>query len=497
MSASWRLAILSCAVLVGLLAWFSGPPAYDLLDGTEFVICAREMSAPHPPGYPLFTFLLRSASEAVPCAPADYGFFRTVTSIFAGLAFLAGAAAMMSFGVGAPAAMLGSLMFFTMTPILKQTNIVEVHGFAMLLAAVALAVRHSRCGPYTYALSLFGGHPLSLFLLPAVATGRFRQRWVLLTAVPATLILFPPIRSMLPSLVGYDKPYAIRGFVNYFSTYSGYFNLLVGRAADALLYDMKLPSMIILAVLLFFSRRFPWRLLTASLLGFLFLSFYAISDTGSMLWIVLLPLAIWASLGVDRLLEQGRSGTLLVLLLVGASVFLGTAGAWRADDAAADTISRDCLRGIAPGGVYITIGFNTFCTAYLLEVEDMRPDLQPMDATGCYFGERPPKDYPTEMNGAPVYTNRGWDRPGFQPHGILFSADSSEVDWWMYDLFWLTEGVRDGNARDLLADIWVIRGMQTADSAERALIWSVAQNWTWSDYSLGLVNNRIAQYYDR
>jgi len=144
--------------------------------------------------------------------------------------------------------------------------------------------------------------------------------------------------------------------------------------------------------------------------------------------------------------------------------------------------------------VYVTLGFNTFCTAYLLEVEDLRPDIVPVDATGCYFGSSALDAYPVERDGRTVYAIKAWDRPGFAPHGILFSADTSAVDWSIYDLFWIEEGVRDCNARAILADIWVIRGAQTADPEERAVVWRVAQNWAGDSDALALVNERIARF---
>lgn len=487
-----RLAALCGAVLVGLLAWFSGPPAYDLLDGAEFVLCGRELAVPHPPGYPLFVFLLGSTSGTLVPGTADYAFFRGVNAFIAGAAFLAGAAAMRSFGAGAAASILGSLFFFTMTPVLLQLNLVEVHGLSILLLLGALTLRRSRCGPYAYSLAVFGGHAMSVFMLPAVLTARFRERWLLPALLPVSLLLFVPLRSMLPSMIHYDKPTA-GGLLHYLGTYAGYFDHRIGRAASSLANELHPVTVVILLLLVMLAGRPRWRLLAASAGCFIFLSFYAISDTGSMTWAVLLPLVLWASAGIDRLLRSGRAAAILAIVMIGSAAVPGALGAWRADDRAADSISRDCLRGIAPGGVYITIGFNTFCTAYLLEILDLRPDILPVDASGCYFGEAVPEEYPVVWEGRPVYLNKGWDRAPFRPHGILFSTDSGEVDWGMYDVFWITEGVRDVNARDILAEIWVIRGAQCTDPEERALIWRVAQNWAWGSESLSLVNSRIAR----
>lgn len=481
------------AICVGAVTWLSGPDGFDYVDGTEFVIAGRELGTPHPPGYPLFIFVLRTSSEILPCSTIDYDAFRMVSSLIAAAGYIAGVAVMMSFGVGITASLLGSLLFFMSGPVLGQLNMVEVHGFAVLLALVAILYRRSRSGPYFFSLAVFGGHPLAILLLPVVFTKRFRERWVLLAAIPASLVLFVPVRSMFPALAHYAYPSSAGEVHTYFTLYTTYVTGLSNRVLDSFAVGMGLLPTGILAGLIALSRKMRWKLLASIAAGMIFLSVYGISDTDSMLWLVLLPLAIWAASGIDSLVGTVKGGLVLMVLLVGVSASLGIKGSWKAGDNSASIISRDRLRGIAPEAVYISLGFDTFCTAYLMEVEDRRPDIIPMDGTECFFRIRPPKDVPSELAGRSVYTNHGWGEEEVVPCGILFSAGEIEVDWDMYDLFWMTTDVIDQNSRMMMADIWLIRGMQTKDSEVQAVVWSVAQNWA-GEGNLGIVNQRIAQF---
>ena len=482
------------AICVGAITWLSGPDGFDHLDGNEFVICGRELGIPHPPGYPLFIFVLRTAAETLPGSTIDYDFYRMTSSFIAAAGYLAGVAVMMSFGAGVIPALLGSFLFFTSGPVLGQLNLVEIHGFGVLLVLVAILARRSRSGPYFFSLAVFGGHPLAFLLLPVVFTKRFRERWVLLAVIPATLVLFVPVRSMFPALSHYAYPSSLGEFSSYFTLYSTLLGDISGRVLTALSRIYRLVPMGILLGFVAISGRMKWMLLASCLVGMLFLSSYDITDTESMLWIIILPLSIWAAFGIDRLVSVGGVTALFAVFLVGISALLGVRQSWRAEDDSASIISRDMIRGIAPQGIFITKGFTTFCTAYLLEVEDLRPDIIPMDGSNCYFHLAPPIVLPAEMAGRPVYTNRAWNDEVLLPNGLLFSAVRTEVDWEMYDLFWMTGNVIDVNSRDQLASLWMLRGFQTEDANQRAVIWSVALNWAWSTPTLIGMNCRITSY---
>ncbi len=491
------IAVILLAVCVGAVSWISGPDSFDYIDGTEFVLCAREIGTPHPPGYPLFIFILRASSEILPGASLDYDAFRIITTIITSAAYIAGVSAMMSFGAGIIASLLGSLLLVMSGSVLGQLNLVEIHGFGMLLALIAIRFRRTRCGPYLFSLSVFGGHPLSLIILPFVLNRRFREKWVLLAVIPATLLLFVPLRAMSPALVHYGHPYSLNTAIDYFTLYSSYFSNISDRFVQAILISNGRLPCALLFMLMAISGKIKWKLLISIAAGAFFFSFYMIYDTDSMLWVIFLPMSIWAVSGLDRLVSQGKAGILLSFLLVFFSVGLGIRHAWREGDRSASIVSRDVLRGVESDGILVTNGFYTFTTAYLIEIEDRRPDIIAMDRKGCFFRIQPPMILPVEFADRPVYANDGWEQEKFTPSGILFTAmDTSltEIDWGIYDLFWMDEEVVDDNARMILADLWVIRGIQTENERSRAVIWSVAQNWAGSGQPLAGVNARISDY---
>jgi len=302
---------------------------------------------------------------------------------------------------------------------------------------------------------------------------------------------------MFPALVHYGHPYSLKTIIDYFTLYSTYFSNISDRLVQAILISNgRLPFAILIAFMAL-SGKLKWKLLLSIAAGVLFFSFYWISDTDSMLWTIFLPMSIWAVSGLDRLVSKGKAGILLAFLLVFVSTGLGIRHAWREGDRSASIVSRDILRGVESEGILVTVGFCTFSTAYLIEVEDRRPDIIAMDRIGCFFRIEPPRMLPLEIADRPVYTNRGWDQDLFAPSGILFMAvDTSvtEIDWGIYDLFWMDEDVVDGNARMILADLWVMRGIQTGNERSRAVIWSVAQTWAGSGQHLAWVNARITEY---
>lgn len=474
-----RLLLLSLpfAATVGLLAWLSGPPEFDFLDGTEFAVCARELGVPHPPGYPLYLFLLRGFSLLPHPGRVDYGCLRMLNVLLAAAGTATAASVIAASGGGLLAALLGSFLFFTLGTVMDQMNLLEVHGLSILLALAAIRLRASRCGPYVFSLSVFGGHPVSLLLAPVLTGRRILGRWTLLAVIPASLWLFVPVRSTWDALCHYSRPGTSFVFWKYLTLYGGKFTGLSTRAAEALLRGAGPVSLVVLLVFIVLSGRIRWRLLSASAAAFLFLSFYYMGDTNSLLWVPLLPLALWAAEGIGRLASRGRTAALLAVAMVTASAVTGTARAWRGNDASASVLARDLTRGVGFEGVYITIGFTTFNTAYLLDVLDYRPDILPMDEYECYFRIPPPPFYPAEVAGRTVYTNRGWDQTELSPRGLLFTASPAEVDWSDYDLFRLEGPVHDGYPLEEIRDAWLKRLVQVADPGEfrrcldSALVW--------------------------
>jgi len=495
MTAGRRLLLpaLLLAAAVAALAWFSGPPEFDFLDGTEFAVCAGSASVPHPPGYPLFTFLLRTASVVLPSERPNYGALRIVTVLLAAAGTVTGVFVLSDLGAGVFAALAGSLLFFTLGGVMDQTNLLEVHALSILLVLAAIRMRRGRGAPYMFSLSLFGGHPVSILLAPVVLGRRFLGRWLVLAAIPAGLWLFVPVRSTFQALCHYSRPSTSFVLWKYFTLYGGKFTSLSARAADALLASVGPVSLAVLLVFVVLSGRIRWRLLASALAGFVFLSFYYMGDTNSLLWVPLLPLVLWAAEGIGRLASRGLPAAVLAGTLVAASAASGTATAWRAEDESASLLSRDMVRGVGFEGVYVTIGFLTFNTAYLLDVADLRPDILPMDEYECYFRIPPPPWYPAEVAGRPLYTNRGWDQEALSPHGLLFSADTGAVDWSRYDVFSLEGPVHDGYTAEEIREAWLRRLAQTTDPEEFRGCLEAALEW----WDLDLLCERIDRLHSR
>jgi hypothetical protein len=492
LTAGRRLLLLSLpfAAVVSAIAWISGPPEFDFLDGTEFALCSAGLNIPHPPGYPLFMFLLKAVSPLLPGASLDYGCLRMVTAFLAAAGTITGAFVLAGLGAGVFASLLGSFLFFTLGTVMDQLNLLEVHGLSILLVLAALRLRSSRCGPYMLSLSIFGGHPVSALLAPALWSRRCLQRWGLLAAIPASLWLFVPVRSTFDALCHYSHPGTLYVFWKYLTLYGGKFTSLSSRAADALFNGTGPLSLAVLLAFILLSGRVRWRLLASFLAGFIFLSFYFMGDTNSLMWVPLLPLCIWAADGIRRLASRGRAAGVLAAAMVAVSAVSGTVRAWRADDISASILARDMTRGVGFEGVYITIGFLTFNTAYLLDVLDFRPDILPMDEYECYFRIPPPPFYPAQIAGRDVYTNRGWDQAALSPGGLLFSATGAEVDWTIYDVFTLDGPIHDRYSMDEIRDVWLKRLLQITDPVEFQRVLDASLRW-WDYDELGERINRL------
>lgn len=492
MRGKYLLSALILASVISCITWFSGPEEFDYLDGTEFVLCGKNLEITHPPGYPLFVFMLRTFSGILPCSHLDYTCFRLCTSLIAGAGFLACIAVLISFGISTVGALAGSLFFFTLGPVMSQLNVVEIHGFSILLVMIALKYRHSRSGPYFFSLSLFGGHPLSFLLISLAITSRFRQRWVLLASIPFSLCLFVPLRSMYYALCHYSHPTNISKVWNYFTLYSSRLTVPEVRGFEALWKSIGFLPLAVLFILILLSKRFPWKLAVAALAGFLFISSYSISDIDSLLWIPLLPLVIWASKGFDTLLKRGLPSTIISVVLVSVSLFIGVTNGWRKDDVASSMISRDILRGADLEAVFISVGFTTFHSAYLLDVEDRRPDLIPMDIYKCFFRILPPSDLPASISGRPVFATRGWNQHALSPDGLLFSAGSDSVNWEDFDIFRFSGHVHDTYTSDKIAELWARRAIQTTDRHQRNIFEMNALNMIKSQ----ITENRIRTIFE-
>jgi len=487
--------LLASALGVAGLSWISGPGSFDFIDGSEFVICGRALQLSHPPGYPLYIFSLRSFSLFAPCAVLDYSCFRIFSSLVAAGAAIAAWAAARSFRCTWKGSVAGALLIMTSGAVMGQMNLVEVHGFAIMLVLWAVALRSSTAGPYLYSLSLFGGHPVSLFLLPSALSGRYRQRWVLMAVLPPALLLFIPLRSAFGALSHYSSPGSASAVFRYLTLYGSRMSAPTTRGLEALASETGVLSLAAMALLAMCSRRWSWKLFLSIAGGLLFVSSYSIPDTASLLWIVVLPLGLWAAIGLSRLLEGGTPGRASAALLLVAAAVSGVSASWRRGDDFASVAASDYLRGAGPEAAFVTTGMSTFHTAYLLEVMDRRPDILPMDTHRCFFRIHPPAVLPPTLGGRPVYATRGWEFRELGLSGLLFTADPvPPPDWERFDVFSYSGKVHDGFARDEMAEMWARRGVQEISRDAREMCRKRAMEWAETDITRERTVNIFEMY---
>ncbi|MBD3278834.1 MAG: DUF2723 domain-containing protein [Candidatus Aegiribacteria sp.] len=473
-------------------ALFTGSGSFDFIDGTEFVICGRNLDLPHPPGYPLYIFLMRVFSIVFPCARLDYGCFRILSALIAGGCSAAGYAALRSFGRSRVASLLGSFMLFSLAPVMAQMNVVEVHGFAMMLVLAALALRRSPLGPYAFSMSIFAGHPVTAVFLPSALSRSYRRVWVLMAAIPASLWLFVPLRSAFPGLSHYSRPETLDSIWQYFTLYGSRLSFPeIGRLMP-LVASTGAVSLAVLAFTAVFSRTWSWKLFLTFAAGTVFVASYSIPDTSSIIWIPLLPLAIWSTSGLDRLFRAGSASKAAAIVLVGVSAVSGLSMASRRGDHSASVMARDYLRGAGPEAVFVSTGMVTFHTAYLLEVEDRRPDILPMDAYRCFYRIQPPAILSETISGRQVYATRAWDNPLLQLCGLLFTGSPETVPWEIFDSYRYSGPIHDGFASDQMAELWALRGIQSSGSEQRDFCRMKAMEYAES----GMVKERIGTLFD-
>lgn len=464
--------LLLLPVFAGATAWLAlstGSGSFDFIDGTEFVICGRNLDLPHPPGYPLYIFFMRVFSVLFPCARLDYGCFRILSALIAGTGFAAGYAALRSFRRSRTASLLGSFMLFSLAPVMAQLNVVEVHGFALTLVLAALALRRTPLGPYAFSMSIFAGHPVTAVFLPSSLSRSYRREWLLMALIPVSLWLFVPLRSAFPGLSHYSRPETLDSLWQYFTLYGNRLSTPdIGRLLP-LITSTGAVSLTVMALLAACSRTWSWKLFLTLAAGVLFVASYSIPDTSSIIWIPLVPLAIWSVSGLDRLLSGGYAAKAAAVALAGISAVSGISMASRRGDHAASVMARDYLRGAGPEAVFVSTGMVTFHTAYLLKVEDRRPDLLPMDAYRCFYRIPPPPVLPETLSERQVYATRAWDNPELQLRGILFTGFPDAVSWEIYDSYRYSGPVHDSFASDQMAELWALRGIQSSGSEQRDL----------------------------
>lgn len=449
----------------------TGPGTFDAMDGAELAVAGLRLEIPHSPGYPLFMWLLRISGGR------SYQELRIVTCLLSGLAAGAVYIAIRSFGISSPASAATTLLLITSGAVLSQLNLLEVHGLSLLLASLAIAFRKTRLGPYTFGMSVFGGHPLSFLLLPVLVNRRWGRYWFL-GLIPVTMWLYVPVRGAGSTVMHYGEPSGIDGLIHYLGMYGGRITSPSLSGLSSFVSALgAVTSVVYLSGILcgrFRLRRY------AAIAGVLsvFLC-YDIPDIASYSWLLLLPLSIQAAEGFQTLIRKARRS--LWIIFVGVFVFLSAAaGIHSAIDRRNDvmrTIVSDIFRGIPPDRILCTTGGTSYYCAYMMEAEDLRPDLTAIDRGGMVFPysllHGPIGAIPSEIADRYVHATGAWG--SLPPSGILFSVEERQLDWNSYDVFSRELVPGEEMTADMLAEIWCIRALQETDEGaafaafERAL----------------------------
>jgi hypothetical protein len=320
----------------------TGPGTFDAMDGAELAVAGLRLEIPHSPGYPLFMWLLRVSGGR------SYQELRIVACLLSGLAAGAVYLALRSFGAGAAASSAASFLLVTSGAVLSQLNLLEVHGLSLLLASVAILFRRSRLGPYVFGMSVFGGHPLSVLLLPLFLNRRWLKHWFL-GLIPATVWLYVPVRGAGSTVMHYGGPSEFFGLMRYFGMYGNRIASPSLSGLGDLAAELGVAATIAFLVGIVHGR-FKWRRYAAVAGVMLVFLCYRIPDVTSYSWLLLLPLSIQAAEGFQALMEKRRK-TLWAIAVTGllllSAVFGIRSGIDRRNDAM-QTIVSDILRGIPP-----------------------------------------------------------------------------------------------------------------------------------------------------
>lgn len=477
------------SLALSVLAWSSGPPSFDSVDGCEFAVAGGRLEMVHAPGYPLFLFVLRIARIAF--GPL-YGHMRIITCLLAGACLPAFYFALRSYGTSEAASAVASASVLLLAPVLSQLNVLEVHGTAILLLMLAVSLRNGRAGPFMASLALFGGHPAGILLLPAAFSRRWLSRWAVPALIPASLLLYVPLRSEASTVAHYTRPSTLPHAASYFAMYSDVPEAPSAEGLERIGTALGPVSTAAVLLLCIAGGRPSRGVLLSVLLAAAFLCVYRVPDYESFAWLLLVPLAFPLSAGIDRLISGVGGGRLLTACLLLPCVFHGIRGAWRGSDDAAPRYALDLLAQLPAGAILHTEGHPTFYTAYLLFNEDLRPDVIPCDALGNYFFLRMAGPLPDSLGGRPVYSTRAWSDTALVLSGLLFGPEAASVSWNSFRIFSYRGRSPDAMAGDLAAEAWALRMVQSSgrerdEAYGRALEHAIT----------GVTRNRVETLYRR
>jgi hypothetical protein len=454
------IAVLFACAAAGSAAWLTGPPGFDSIDGAEFAVAGQNMAVAHPPSYPLYLSLLRVFPGG------GYDSCRALSALLAAMCVPAGYAFLRRRGSGRTAALASTMLLLTSAPVLSQMNCAEVHALALLLCLAGLASAGGRLGPYAASLSVFGGHPMSILALP---TGIRRARFpsIGFYVLPASLLLYVPLAAGGAWPSHYGRPSTLTEMASYLTMYGQRLSPPSALPFLETAASVGPATLALLALLLAFSGRpRPGELVSLALAG-LAMAVYRVPDPVATAWVLLIPVWSAASRGMNRICSLGRPAAVMAVSAVAVSAVAGVDGADRTRDGIAGLLSRDMMRSVPFEAVYCTIGHDTFHAAYLLALEDRRPDVIPVDLYGNYFELRIASPLPSRIGSRPVAATRAWDETGFELCGLVFLPSGAvRLDWERMDVFGADCLSPDGYAMDALAEAWARRAIQS-EGAER------------------------------
>ncbi len=456
--------LLLASLSFAALAWISGPPSFDAVDGAEFAVAGRRLEIAHSPGYPLFIILLRVFSLL---SGPLYGHMRIITCLLAGACLPAAVAALKSHGIPQTAAMVASCILLLLPPVLSQLNVIEIHGTAILLVLLAISQRNRRAGPFLASLAVFGGHPVSVLLFPLALSRQWFSRWAALAVIPASLLLYLPLRAGASTVMHYTKPASLPHAAAYYTMYSGRLQAPSTEGVARVAASVGIAGAGALLVLAAAGGRPAHAAVASTLLGLLFISTYRVPDHESFAWIALLPLSLPVAAGVQRFLRGGGRGILALSCIALSSGLHGITGAWRASDDAAPRYTRDVLSSLPAGAVLHTEGHTAFYIAYMLFNEGYRPDIIPCDEVGNSFFLRLYGTLPDSLGGRPVLSTRAWGDSTLALSGLLFAPEPLHLNWSDLEIYGYDGRSPDAMAGDVAAEAWALRMVQSA-GADRA-----------------------------
>ena len=467
MSLRFLVLVLSAAAFA--VALLTGPPSFDSTDGAEFAVAGSQLQIAHAPGYPLFLIAVRLTS--IVTSPL-YGHLRLFNCLMGALLIPIAARAFSSKPRISPSSVYSAVLFVFASPVMAQLNSLEVYPLAMVLTLGAIALKHSSLAPYATGMALFGGHPGSFLCAPLMVSGDFWKKPVVITfIIPLTLYLYIPLRAGLSGVAHYGHPSGFHELAGYFTMYAGRLSIpSFSRLLQALSFIGPVTGVVFLVLALKAGRQSP-RIDIPAILAILFLASYELPDPAGQLWILLIPLCIRCARGVDSFLAAGKPVSLVLLLLLLLSMFLGIRSSDRRTDDIAMRWTSDVMTRLPAGSVFRPAAHEVFYAAYSQRILGIRQDVILSDPFGNYFELMIPPPVSPFIGNRPVIVSRGWERKeDFKLRGLVFiplAGILQEPDWENMNLFNFTGTSPDPMALDIVAEAWARRMIQTEDPIQR------------------------------